>query len=46
MLNFKSFGLLIADTSSNAGGPSAAALNSLVAFSVKTQSSIHFKSLC
>ena len=42
-LNFKSFGLLLAATSSNAGGPSSAALNSLVAFSVKTQSSVHFK---
>ena len=42
-LNFKSFGLLIAGTSSNAGGPSSAALNSLLAFSVKAQSSDPFK---
>ena len=34
---------MIAGTSSNTGGPSSAALNSLVAFSVKTQSSVHFK---
>ena len=42
-LNFNSFGLLIAGTPSNAGGPSSAALNSLVAFSVKTQSSVRLK---
>ena len=42
-LDFKYFGLLIAGTSSNAGGPSSAALNSLVAFSVKIQSSVRFK---
>ena len=37
MLNFKSFGLLIAGTAPPGGNCA------LVAFSVKTQSSVHFK---
>ena len=41
-LNFKPYGILIAGTASCAGF-CVAALNSLVAFSVKTQSSDHFK---
>ena len=41
MLNIKSFGLLIAGTASTPAPPGGNC--ALVAFSVKTQSSVHFK---